>query len=61
MKETKGNRREKRKKKKIERTKEKDKKRIQTVKNHLEGTAKLSGEFAGKLWYDVKDKKRNAE
>ena len=27
---------------------EKDKKRIQTVKNHLEGTAKLSGEFAGK-------------
>lgn len=29
---------------------EKDKKRIQTVKNHLEGTAKLSGEFAGKIW-----------
>ena len=28
---------------------EKDKKRIQTVKNHLEGTAKLSGEFAGKF------------
>lgn len=28
---------------------EKDKKRIQTVKNHLGGTAKLSGEFAGKF------------